>query len=91
MLAGELRGRGFSSAGSARGARSACNPLFAFQLMNNFTLCHGAIRGGLGGPNGAFFSRGAGTVRALAEAVARWPRASASGPWREARTRRCTR
>ncbi len=47
----------------------AANPLFAFQLMNNFTLCHGAILAGLGGPNAAFFSRGAGTVRALREAA----------------------
>ncbi len=49
---------------------TACNPLFAFQLMNNFTLCHGTILEGVGGPNGAFFSRGGGTVRALREAVA---------------------
>lgn len=49
---------------------TACNPLFAFQLMNNFTLCHGAILEGVGGPNGAFFSRGGGTVRALREAAA---------------------
>jgi hypothetical protein len=48
---------------------AACNPLLAFQLMNNFTMCHGAILEGLGGPNGAFFSRGAGTIAALAEAV----------------------
>ncbi|MDB4964264.1 MAG: 3-oxoacyl-[acyl-carrier-protein] synthase [Myxococcales bacterium] len=48
---------------------AACNPLLAFQLMNNFTLCHGAILEGLGGPNSAVFSRGAGTVAALAEAV----------------------
>lgn len=48
---------------------AACNPLLAFQLMNNFTLCHGAILEGIGGPNGAIFSRGAGTVAALAEAV----------------------
>ncbi len=34
--------------------------------MNNFTLCPGAILEGLGGPNAAFFSRGAGTVLALA-------------------------
>ena len=47
----------------------AANPLFAFQLMNNFTLCHGAILAGLDGPNAAFFSRGAGTVRALREAA----------------------
>jgi hypothetical protein len=46
----------------------ACNPLFAFQLMNNYTLCHAAIREGLRGPNAALFSRGAGTVLALAEA-----------------------
>lgn len=48
---------------------AACNPLLAFQLMNNFTLCHGAILEGLGGPNGALFSRGAGTVAAIAEAA----------------------
>jgi hypothetical protein len=47
----------------------AANPLFAFQLMNNFTLCHAAILAGLQGPNAAFFSRGAGTVRALREAA----------------------
>jgi hypothetical protein len=46
----------------------ACNPLFAFQLMNNYTLCHAAIREGLRGPNAALFSRGTGTVLALAEA-----------------------
>lgn len=48
---------------------SACNPLFAFQLMNNFALCHGSIRSGIRGPNSAFFSRGTGTVAALAEAI----------------------
>ena len=47
---------------------AACNPLLAFQLMNNFTLCHGAILEGLGGPNSALFSRGAGTIAALEEA-----------------------
>jgi hypothetical protein len=52
----------------AAGLRAA-NPLFAFQLMNNFTLCHGAILAGLEGPNAAFFSRGAGTVQALREAA----------------------
>jgi hypothetical protein len=36
--------------------------------MNNYTLCHAAIREGLRGPNAAIFSRGAGTVLALAEA-----------------------
>ena len=53
----------FGSAGLA-----ACNPLFAFQLMNNFTLCHGSILEKLGGPNAAFYSRGVGTALALAEA-----------------------
>jgi len=48
---------------------AACNPLLAFQLMNNFTLAHGAILEGLGGPNGAVFSRGSGTTAALVEAV----------------------
>jgi 3-oxoacyl-[acyl-carrier-protein] synthase II len=47
----------------------ACNPLFTFQTLNNFSLCHAAILEGLGGPNGAFFSRGAGTAAALAEAM----------------------
>lgn len=50
------------------GGLGACNPLFAFQLMNNYTLCHAAIREGLRGPNAAIFSRGSGTVLALAEA-----------------------
>ncbi len=48
---------------------AACNPLLAFQLMNNFTMCHGAILEGLGGPNSALFSRGAGTIAAISEAV----------------------
>lgn len=48
---------------------AACNPLLAFQLMNNFTLCHGAIQERLDGPNAAMFSRGAGTTAALIEAV----------------------
>jgi 3-oxoacyl-(acyl-carrier-protein) synthase len=47
---------------------AACNPLFTFQTLNNFSLCHGAILEGLGGPNAAFFSRGSGTTLALAEA-----------------------
>ena len=47
----------------------ACNPLFTFQTLNNFSLCHGAILEGLGGPNAAFFSRGSGTAVALAEAL----------------------
>jgi hypothetical protein len=45
------------------------NPLHTFQVLNNFTMCHGAILEGTCGPNGAFFSRGSGTVHALAEAV----------------------
>ena len=48
---------------------SAVSPLFTFQTLSNFTLCHGAILEGLGGPNGAFFSRGRGTETALAEAI----------------------
>lgn len=46
-----------------------CNPLFAFQLMNNFSLCHGAILEDIRGPNAALFSRGSGTVAALIEAA----------------------
>lgn len=56
----------------------ACNPLFTFQTMNNFTLCHAAIQEGTRGPNAAFFSRGAGTVTALAEAA--WAIADRSCP-----------
>lgn len=47
----------------------ASNPLQSFQVLNNFTMCHGAILEGISGPNGALFSRGAGTVHALAEAI----------------------
>jgi hypothetical protein len=47
----------------------ASNPLDTFRVLNNFTMCHGAILEGTTGPNGAFFSRGTGTVHALAEAV----------------------
>jgi hypothetical protein len=48
---------------------SATNPVATFQLLNNFMMCHSAILEGTGGPNGTFFSRGAGTVLALMEAV----------------------
>ena len=50
----------------ARRGVAACNPLLTFQLMNNFTLCHAAIREGLQGPNGAFFD---GADHALREAI----------------------
>lgn len=59
----------FSPARFGAHGLGAVNPLLAFQLMNNFTLCHGAILEGIGGPNGALFSRGAGTTAALIEAV----------------------
>ena len=59
----------FSTVAFGERGLAACNPLLAFQLMNNFTLCHGAILEGIGGPNSALFSRGAGTVSALLEAV----------------------
>jgi hypothetical protein len=48
---------------------AASPPLLSFTLLNNFTLCHGAIAEGVGGPNAALFSRGGGTVAALAEAL----------------------
>ena len=48
---------------------SATNPVGTFQLLNNFTLCHSSIIEGTTGPNGAFFSRGGGTVFALMEAL----------------------
>jgi len=59
---------GFSLARFGQAGLNACNPLLAFQLMNNFTLCHAAIQEGVGGPSGAFFSRGGGTATALFEA-----------------------
>lgn len=68
MLAASIEDRTFSHERFGGAGLAACNPLFAFQLMNNFTLCHGAILSGSGGPNGAFYSRGTGTVAALAEA-----------------------
>ncbi|QRN92952.1 hypothetical protein JRI60_27485 [Archangium violaceum] len=70
MLRASIEGGTLSMERFGREGLAACNPLFAFQLMNNFTLCHGAILEGVGGPNGAFFSRGAGTVRALREGLA---------------------
>jgi hypothetical protein len=69
MLAGSIAGREFSLPRFGDQGLRACNPLFAFQLMNNFTLCHSAILHGTQGPNAAFFSRGTGTVFALLEAV----------------------
>ncbi len=68
MLAASIESD-FSLARFGDAGLAACNPLLAFQLMNNFTLCHGAILEGIGGPNGALFSRGAGTTAALIEAV----------------------
>jgi hypothetical protein len=68
MLGASFSAEGFELGQFGAAGLSACNPLFAFQLMNNYTLCHAAIREGLKGPNAAIFSRGAGTVLALAEA-----------------------
>jgi hypothetical protein len=69
MLAASIEDHKFSLARMAQRGLAACNPLFAFQLMNNFTLCHGSILSGLGGPNGALYSRGNGTLMALFEAM----------------------
>ncbi|HVK54649.1 MAG TPA: beta-ketoacyl synthase N-terminal-like domain-containing protein [Burkholderiales bacterium] len=69
MLRASIVDRQFSLARFGSAGLAACNPLFAFQLMNNFTLCHGAILNGVGGPNSAFYSRGNGTVAALFEAM----------------------
>lgn len=68
MLAASIADHEYSLERFGGAGLAACNPLFAFQLMNNFTLCHGAILNGTGGPNGAFYSRGTGTLAALAEA-----------------------
>jgi len=69
LLRASFDDRGFSVARCGDQGLNACNPLFPFQILNNFTLCHGAILEGLGGPNAAFYSRGAGTVTALMEAA----------------------
>jgi 3-oxoacyl-(acyl-carrier-protein) synthase len=58
----------FSERRFGRDGLAAGNPLFAFQLMNNYTMCHAAILEGVGGANNAFFSQGSGTVLALIEA-----------------------
>lgn len=47
---------------------ASAHPLLAFHLLSNYILCHGSIAAGLGGPNRAFYSRGTGTVTAIAEA-----------------------
>jgi len=70
LIDASREGDTLSPARLGREGLAACTPLLAFQLMNNFTLCHGAIQEGLAGPNAAFFSRGAGTVLALCEALA---------------------
>lgn len=70
MLGASISAHEFSLQRFGAAGLAACNPLFAFQLMNNFTLCHGAIQAGVGGPNSAFYSRGTGTLTALSEA--RW-------------------
>ncbi len=69
MLRASREGETFSLARFGREGLAACNPLFAFQTMNNFTLCHAAILTGVGGPNGALYSRGGATVQALEEAL----------------------
>ncbi len=69
MLDASIKDHEFSLPLFGKDGLAACNPLFAFQLMNNFTLCHGAILNDTGGPNSAFYSRGTGTVAALAEAL----------------------
>jgi hypothetical protein len=68
VLAAALEGGELSLPRLGTDGLAACNPLLTFQLLNNFTLCHAAILEGIGGPNGAFFSRGGGTVAALVEA-----------------------
>ena len=69
MLAASVENRELSLTRFGNQGLAAVNPLFAFQLMNNFTLCHSAILHGTQGPNAAFFSRGTGTVVALLEAA----------------------
>lgn len=71
MLRASMDGPAWSLARFGGPGLAACNPLLAFQLMNNFTMAHAAIHAGVGtGACGALFSRGVGTVHALAEAIA---------------------
>lgn len=84
VIAASFEGERFSLARLGSHGLAACNPLLTFQLLPNFTLCHGAIARGLGGPTAAFYSRGGGTVAALLEAAAALkagacPRALAGG------------
>jgi hypothetical protein len=69
MLAASRPGGTFSELAFGDAGLRACNPLFAFQLMNNFQMCHAAIALGIGGPNAAYFSRGAQTARAFVAAL----------------------
>jgi hypothetical protein len=69
MLAASIENGEFSPTLFGDQGLARVNPLFAFQLMNNFTVCHSAILHGTEGPNAAFFSRGTGTVVALLEAA----------------------
>lgn len=78
VLEGSLQDRRFSEAAFGERGLYACNPLFVFQLMHNFSLCHGAILAGIGGPNGAYYSRGGGTWTALEEAIAALEESSCS-------------
>lgn len=69
VLGASMEGDGVSLAKLGDKGLSASNPVGTFHLLNNFTLCHSAIIEGVTGPNGAFFSRGGGTVFALMEAL----------------------
>jgi 3-oxoacyl-(acyl-carrier-protein) synthase len=69
MLEASIEDGVFSERRFGRDGLAAGNPLFAFQLMNNYSMCHAAILEGVGGPNNAFFSQGSGTVTALIEAA----------------------
>jgi 3-oxoacyl-(acyl-carrier-protein) synthase len=60
---------GLSHERLGRSGLRAFHPLRTFLLLPNFTMCHGALLEGTRGPNGAFFSRGGGTVVALGEAL----------------------
>ncbi len=69
MLAVSLEDGRVSPDRLGRAGLLASSPLSIFQVMSHYTLCHPAIALGTDGPNGAFFSRGGGTVVALIEAV----------------------
>ncbi|HEY3448912.1 MAG TPA: beta-ketoacyl synthase N-terminal-like domain-containing protein [Myxococcales bacterium] len=68
ILKASIVGAKVDPARFCREGLASAHPLLAFHLLSNYILCHGSIAAGVGGPNRAFYSRGTGTVTAIAEA-----------------------